>query len=193
MTRPAGAYAWLNDEPGPRLLTEALKLYGVLEAPGAANNPVILAWADEVAQLGTAYARWAGGWYEDDSIPWCGLFMAVVAKRANTAGRKDRAPPEKYLSAASWASFGVAVPIAKAMLGDVLVFVRSGGGHVGIYVGEDAGAFHVLGGNQSDRVNVTRIDKRRATACRRVPYLQAPENVRKVQLAATGALSRNEA
>lgn len=193
MTRPTGAYAWLNAEPGPRMLQEALALYGVLEAPGAADNPQILAWADEMAQLGTGYAKWAGGWYADDGIPWCGLFMGVVAKRANVAGRADRAPPEKYLSAAEWSKFGVGVPIGQAMLGDVLVFVRSGGGHVALYVGEDAGAFHVLGGNQADKVCIIRIDKRRATACRRVPYLNPPPNLRKVRLATGGALSTNEA
>lgn len=31
-------YAWLAREPGPRMLVEALKMYGTLEKPGAANN-----------------------------------------------------------------------------------------------------------------------------------------------------------
>lgn len=35
-------YAWLGGEPGPRMLLEALKLFGTLEAPGNADNPTIL-------------------------------------------------------------------------------------------------------------------------------------------------------
>lgn len=124
MTRPTGAYAWLNDEPAPRMLLEALKLYGTLETPGAGDNPVILAWADELRGQ-SAYAKWAADWYEDDSIPWCGLFMAVVADRANIDRRPDRNPPEKYLSAAEWAKFGVPVSKHLAILGDVLVFTTS--------------------------------------------------------------------
>lgn len=191
MPRPTGAYAWLNAEPGPRMLLEALKLYGTLETPGTADNPVILAWADEIgAAERTAYAKWAASWYQDDSTPWCGLFMAVCAVRSNTGNRADRRPPEKYLSAAEWAKFGVKSPSAE--LGDVLVFRRPGGGHVGLYVGEDAATYHVLGGNQSDTVNVSRIARARCVAVRRVPYLSKPVNVRKVHMAADGPVSANE-
>lgn len=195
MPRPAGPYAWLNDEPGPRMLTEALKLYGVLEGPGAANNPTIVGWADELAAaLPTAYARWAGTWYAEDATPWCGLFMAVVAQRANVDDRPERRPPEKYLSAASWAGWGLdAEALGGAELGDVLVFTRQGGGHVGLYVGEDATHYHVLGGNQGDRVNISRIAKDRLTAVSRPRYLAKPANVRKVRLSPVGEISRNEA
>ena len=46
-------------------------------------------------------------------------------------------------------------------LGCILVFTRAGGGHVGLYLGEDATHFHILGGNQSNSVSVTRIGKDR--------------------------------
>ena len=36
------------------------------------------------------------------------------------------------------------------MLGDILTFKRNGGGHVGLYVGEDKDCYHVLGGNQGN-------------------------------------------
>src|SRR5690349_6102284 len=68
-------YGWLAREPGPKMLIEALKLYGTLESPGSKNNPTIIAWAKEVGgEVADVYAA--------DSIPWCGLFMAVIAKRA---------------------------------------------------------------------------------------------------------------
>ena len=145
---PPEDYRWLETEPGPRMILEALKEFGVLEAPGAANNPRIIGWRRELqaAGLGRDY----GGFYDADAISWCGLFMAVIALRANVERRPERDPPNLYLSALAWTAFGKAAAKGSAALGDVLVFKRKGGGHVGLYVGHDASAFHVLGGNQSD-------------------------------------------
>jgi uncharacterized protein (TIGR02594 family) len=194
MTRPTGAYAWLNAEPGPKMLLEALKLYGTEEKRGPGSNPVILAWADELgAELGTAYAKWAAAWYDDDAKPFCGLGMAVVAQRANPDDRPERRPPDKYLAAASWATWGRPVAREDAMLGDVLVFTREGGGHVALYCAEDDTTLHVLGFNQSDSVTVAPIAKDRCIAVRRPAYLTQPANVRRVALAPTGATSINEA
>lgn len=176
------------------MLLEALTLFGTLEAPGPANNSAIIEWAEELGEdVATAYAHWVSKWYVSDSTPWCGLFMAVVASRANPDKRPERQPPEKFLSAAEWAHWGTGVNRSDAMLGDVLVFLRPGGGHVALYVGEDSSAFHVLGGNQSDAVTVTRILKTRCTAARRPRYINQPANVRKIWLAPNGAVSRDEA
>jgi uncharacterized protein (TIGR02594 family) len=171
-------YAWLAREPGPKMIVEALKLFGTMEKPGAANNPTIVAWAKEVGGE-------VADVYKADSIPWCGLFMAVVARRAG------KEPPRHPLWALSWSAFGAKTPAPA--LGDVLVFTRNGGGHVGLYVGEDASAFHVLGGNQSDSVCIARIAKARLYAARRPLYRVQPANVRPIRLESTGALSLNEA
>jgi uncharacterized protein (TIGR02594 family) len=121
-----------------------------------------------------------------DSTPWCGLFVACCLKRAGWQ------PVRNPLWALNWTRFGLAAD--EPSLGDVLVFRRPGGGHVGFYVGEDDLAFHVLGGNQSDAVTVTRILRDRLVAARRAPWRFAqPASVRPVRLAATGALSENEA
>jgi hypothetical protein len=45
MTDIPKQYAWLETEPGPRILVEALKTYGTIEKPGEGSNPSILAWA----------------------------------------------------------------------------------------------------------------------------------------------------
>lgn len=171
-------YAWLADEPGPKMLVEALKLFGTLEVPGRKDNPTIIGWAKEVGGE-------VADFYKADSIPWCGLFMAVVARRAG----KD--VPAHPLWALSWSAFGAKT--AAPGLCDVLTFVRKGGGHVALYVGEDASAFHVLGGNQSDRVSITRIARSRLYAARRPLYHLQPSNVRPIHLGPTGALSLNEA
>ncbi|MCK1543423.1 TIGR02594 family protein [Bradyrhizobium sp. 179] len=170
------AYAWLVNEPGPKMLIEMLKIYGTLETPGSRDNPTILAWAKEIGVEKD---------YVHDSIPWCGLAMGVVAKRA---GKEF---PKTPLWALSWAEFGTKQP--HPMLGDVLVFKRDGGGHVTLYVGEDESAYHCIGGNQSDQVNVTRIGKSRLYAARRAPMTVPPANLRVVHLSGSGKLSTNEA
>lgn len=170
-------YAWLAEEPGPIMLKKALELYGVKETAGAGNTPEIMKWAKE---MGGGVAKV----YTADSIPWCGLFTGIVAQRAG------KPLPASPLWARAWASWGK--PSPQAGLGDVLVFVRQGGGHVGLYIGEDADAYHVLGGNQSDGVNIKRIAKSRCIAARR-SYRVTPKNVRRVFIKAGGGLSANEA
>ena len=170
-------YQWLeNIGLLPRMIQEALKLLGTIETVGAANNPTILGWARETGLRAT---------YTADSIPWCGLFMAVVAKRAG------KAFPSTPLWALSWAKFGVEA--GQPRLGDVLTFTRNGGGHVALYVGEDQAAYHVLGGNQSDKVCFTRIEKRRLYRARRPVMTTPPASMKPYILANNGILSRNEA
>lgn len=173
------AYRWLHSlDPLPRMVAQALPLLGTAEVAGAGSNPTILSWA---AEIGGAVARN----YNADSVPWCGLFMAVVAKRA---GKELPADP---LWALNWSRFGVGAP--RPMLGDVLVFTRPGGAHVALYVGEDAQAYHVLGGNQGDRVCILRVGRGRLHAARRPAYTVRPACVRPYALAATGGLSIDEA
>jgi uncharacterized protein (TIGR02594 family) len=171
------AYRWLaTAAPLPRMVTEALALYDVRETMGAANNPVILGWAEE-----TGLTRD----YRADAVAWCGLFMAVVAQRAGWT------VPAAPLWALNWGTFGVAA--TRPMLGDVLTFVRPGGGHVALYVGEDVDAYHLLGGNQGDRVGFARIARKRLRAVRRPAYRWPPKSATARLLAADGALSRDEA
>jgi cell wall-associated NlpC family hydrolase len=102
--------------------------------------------------------------------------MALIAKRAG------KVAPAKPLWARSWSRFGIASP--QAALGDVLVFsLAKGGGHVGIYVGEDETTFHVLGGNQGVAVIITRIAKTRCIAIRRLIHRVQPASVAPIHLA----------
>lgn len=160
----------------PRTISEGLKLLGTVETPGVKNNPVILGWASEVG-LDKSYSA--------DSVPWCGLFAAVVSKRAGKEIVKDP------LWARNWSNFGKASP--SPSLGDILVFIRDGGGHVGFYIAEDDTAYHVLGGNQGDAVTITRIAKARCIAVRRPHYTLKPDSVKPYFVKAEGSLSTNEA
>ena len=173
-------YAWLAKEKAPRILVEALKLYGTKEIKGVASNQQIIAWAKELGGI-------VGAWYADDDKPWCGLFLAICAKRAGL----DYPVGFNSLRAKEWSKWGK--PSPSPMLGDVLVFNRAGGGHVGLYVGEDLATYHVLGGNQGDSVSICRIEKSRLLSARRTDWkVSQPENIRKVTLSSSGTISHNE-
>lgn len=170
----------LNECSGnPLPVDEAVKLFGTHEAPGVNDNSDILAWARE---LGVADV------YKHDSVPWCGLAMGLFMARSGFT------PPKGYLMlrALEWETFGTPLSLTGAMFGDVLVFHRTGGGHVGLYVGETTNTFAVLGGNEGDAVSIVAIVKERISAVRRPPYSVTPTNARKIPLTAAGTLSTNE-
>jgi uncharacterized protein (TIGR02594 family) len=163
----------------PRIVREAMALLGTLETPGTKSNPIIVNWAKETNTK-------EDDWYNTDSIPWCGLFMAVVAQRANWEVVKEP------LRAKAWDKFGQVVK--EAVLGDILVFSRNGGGHVGLYVGESATTYFVLGGNQGDKVSIAEISKSRIHSINRPIYkIAMPESCKKYHYASGGRLSTNEA
>lgn len=164
-------YAWLNAEPGPKMLREAIALHGTKEFVGPNHNPVILGWAREIGEPG----------YSSDEIAWCGLFVGICAHRAGW----DARPKGNALWARNWAHWGN--PADRPMLGDIMVFPRGAGGHVALYVGEDATHFHILGGNQGNEVSIVRKPKVPLIACRRAPWRAVqPPNVRRVLLSAAG-------
>jgi len=157
---------------------EALRLKGVKEAAGAADNPAILKWA---ARLGLLYHH--------DSIAWCGLFTAHCI----AASLPDEPLPNNPLGARNWLRFGRGIDPTP---GAIMVFwrgSRSGAqGHVGFYAAEDRSAFHVLGGNQSDSVSIARLAKARLLGARWPMTAPMPRG-RAVKLPGEGALSENEA
>lgn len=160
------------------MIREAMALYGTIEYSGTKNNTIIIAWAKETKSKDD-------DWYNADSIAWCGLFMAVVAQRS------EYEVPKQHLRALSWDFFGVKVN--EAVLGDVLVFKRTGGGHVGLYVGETDKDYYVLGGNQSDKVCITRISKDRLYSIRRPKYkIGMPNTCKKYIYDKYGYISNNE-
>lgn len=175
-------YAWLRDVgPLPRHLVALLDLLGTKETSGAANSPVIMGWVAECERAGVHIAG-----YSADSVPWCGLGMAVAMVRAG------RTVPDGPLWALNWDKFGV--DGGQPELGDVLTFQRPGGGHVAQYIAEDKqGFYHVLGCNQSDTVSIMRIAKSRMHGCRQPPYNAKPASVRAYVVAPSGTVSHNEA
>jgi uncharacterized protein (TIGR02594 family) len=180
MTYPSG-YEWLGTAGQlPLTIQVGLSLLGVQEVVGKGSNRTIIGWRDELNQAGVPIVG-----YGDDDIPWCGLFTAIVCHRSGKTVVRNP------LWARNWTKFGVKVPAAG--LGDVLVFARGSGGHVGFYVAEDATAYHVLGGNQGNKVSIARIAKDRCIGVRRPFYRLAPDSVKPWLVKAGGSLSTNEA
>lgn len=168
----------------PPWLREARTHIGVREIVGPQHSPVIMGW---IRELG---AKVLGIPVNDDETPWCGTFMAVVFQRVGIN------PPLIAVRAAQWGRVGGwGRELAGPRLGCVLVFTRNGGGHVGLYMGEDATHFHVLGGNQSNAVNVMRIAKSRlAEGGMRWPTGPTLPPIQIVNLTSQGApVSGNEA
>ena len=157
---------------------EALRLVGTSEVEGPDSNENIL---DMAGRLDIAY--------ESDDIPWCGLF----AGHCVGSSLPDEVLPTYVLRARAWETFGVPTT---PQLGAVMVFWRktkdSGRGHIGFYFAEDESSYHILGGNQSDRVNVARLHKSRLLTARWPITALAPEDTLVTAHAGGGAYSTDE-
>lgn len=169
------SYSYLKSNV-PNIIKEAYKYNGLKEIVGPQHNPTIIDWAKGLG---------LGNVYTNDEIPWCGLFVAQVCKEA------DKEVIKNPLWARNWLNWGTSQSVA--MLGDILVFARGSGGHVGFYVGEDKKCYHVLGGNQGNAVSVVRINKNRLLGIRRPKWkVSQPKSVRQVFLSEKGLISENE-
>jgi len=154
-------------------LDTAKKLEGLREIPGPKHNPKIIGWLRDL-----------NAWWSEDETPWCGTFVAHCIKEAGLP------VPKFWFRAKGWADYGSLLRPDRLAPGAILVFDRQGGGHVGFYVGEDAGHYFVLGGNQANGVNVMKLGKSRLVASRwpkGVPVTGGPVRM------AGGRVSTNEA
>lgn len=124
-------------------------------------------------------------------LPWCGDFVETCIRLGQPAEVFPGNLGANPYWARNWKLFGVD---CEPTYGAVVVFERGpSSGHVGFLVGQDASAYHVLGGNQSNTVSVARISKGRMIGCRwPSTFPKRPTNLASV---ASGklALSTNEA
>jgi uncharacterized protein (TIGR02594 family) len=163
----------------PKMITEGIKLLGIKEIKGSNDSPEIMAMAKE---LGIASI------YDHDEIAWCSMAMSLIATRA---GKPMPFKSYDILRALKWAEWGN--PIAEPQLGDVLVFKRDGGGHVGMYIAESGSTYFVMGGNQGDSYSITEIAKNRLYTARRFYATAPPASVKKYIIDSSGNISTNEA
>lgn len=140
----------------PTWLLEAEKFKGLKEIKGAQHAPEILQMWKDIKR----------GGIKDDETPWCAAFVGAMLERS---GIKS----SRFESAKSYLDWGQL--LAFPVVGCLAVFTRQGGGHVGFVVGRDrVGNLLVLGGNQSDEVNVRAFPVSRLSGYRWPAGMVAP-------------------
>lgn len=189
MSLPAN-FLYLNAPDMPRMIAEALKIYGTKEISGPVDNQLIMSWATEFGIRDI---------YSHDEVAWCSLAHAIVAKRA---GKPVPFTRFELLRAASWSlmktstepRWGTIIPVGGEMVGDTCVFIRPEGHHVGLYVAESKETLFILGGNQTNMYKISEIGKERLIAVRRPVFqIGQPATVKKMFLGSDGNVSQNEA
>jgi uncharacterized protein (TIGR02594 family) len=132
----------------PEWLSEARKYIGVKEIPGVNHHPLIISWWKKIKR----------GGIKTDEVPWCAAFVGAMLEDVDIVS-------SRFESAKSYLQWGR--PIEYPVPGCIVVFSRTGGGHVGFAVGKDSrGNLLVLGGNQSDEVNIRTFSRERVTGYR---------------------------
>ncbi|EOT1738173.1 TIGR02594 family protein [Klebsiella pneumoniae] len=132
----------------PKWLTEARHYIGEREIKGPKHNPLILQMWKDIKR----------GGIKDDETPWCAAFVGSVLERVQITSTR-------FESAKSYLTWGT--ELKEPANGCIVVFTRSGGGHVGFVVGRTAsGDLMVLGGNQSDAVNIRAFPRSRVSGYR---------------------------
>lgn len=137
-------------------IIEADKFIGLREIKGSQHSPEILQMWKDIKR----------GGIKDDETPWCAAFVGSMLERAGVRS-------SRFESARSYLEWGqlLALPV----VGCVVVFTRHGGGHVGFAVGRDkAGNLLILGGNQSDAVNIKAFPVSRVSGYRWPSGLAVP-------------------
>ncbi|MFW6272161.1 MAG: TIGR02594 family protein [bacterium] len=136
-----------------KLVELALQEYGKKEIVGEEHNPDIV-----------QYAKEAGfEWVNDDETPWCSIFMNWLAMKAKYI-RSNKA------NARSWLNVGKKVKEPK--LGDIIVLQRGNSnwkGHVGLFIRyKDSKSVYILGGNQTNMVNISIYNRNKILGFRRL-------------------------
>ena len=113
---------------------------GVAEFPDPAENPRIVEYLESCGITGPVEGK------TGDEIPWCSAFVNWCLREAGIRGTNDA-------RASSWKKWG---QLTEPRQGCIVVFP----GHVGLYFGDyNEQKISLLGGNQSDAVNITPFGK----------------------------------
>lgn len=142
----------------PYIMAERFK--GIKEIPGKDHNPQI------VAMLQRAVSR-----IKSDEVAWCSAFVGYICFLLGL-------PETKHLRARSWLRKGTPVELEEAKQGwDIVVLTRAGAtldptvidapGHVGFYHNHNYKNVYLLGGNQSNSVNIVPASRNRILGVRR--------------------------
>lgn len=187
---------------GPKTHAAAVAWLTARGAPAPHALPVTdLPWMAQAKRvLGRHETRdngWLRKWLRSDGrtlgdpaqLPWCGDFVETCIRLALPKEPFPGALGENPYWARNWLRLGFATALT---YGAIVVFSRGTGGHVGFAVGQNEGAIHVLGGNQSNAVTIARIDRARLLGAR-WPATFPTSPISLLRVARDGKLSTNEA
>jgi uncharacterized protein (TIGR02594 family) len=111
---------------------------GTKEVPGSGDNPRVIEYHATTKLKAT-----------EDSVPWCSSFVNWCIEKSGYKGTDSAA-------ARSWQSWGKDCGHF-APVGSIVVMKRKGGNHVGFFISSDNFNVEILGGNQSDTVNIRKF------------------------------------
>jgi uncharacterized protein (TIGR02594 family) len=123
------------------------------------DNPKVVAYFKDSGNPGVM----------DDETAWCAAFVGAMLRRA---GVKSTGA----LNARSYLDWGTPVDRKNALPGDVVIFKRGSSswqGHVAFFVKDRGALIDVLGGNQSNAVNVKGYQSAALLGIRRPPKATA--------------------
>jgi uncharacterized protein (TIGR02594 family) len=132
----------------PRWIVEARKNLNVREIKGPQHCAEILQYWRDIKR----------GGIKDDETPRCAAFVGAMLERVGIQSTR-------FESARSYLTRGT--ELREPVRCIIVVFTRDGGGHVGFVVGQNENRdLLVLGGNQSDAVNVRAFARARVSGYR---------------------------
>lgn len=131
----------------------ALTQYGNSGITGIGDSPVVLKYFSEIGH----------SWVKDDDTAWCAAFVNWCLKKVGAAYPGS-------LLARSFLNVGSATSTPK--LGDLVILWRvskdSPFGHVGFFIKETPDSVFMLGGNQTNCVNITEYPKTKVLGYREI-------------------------
>ena len=144
----------------PRWITIARAEIGIKEIKGSEHNPRVVEYHSTTGKFG------------NDETAWCSSFVNWVMGKAGYTGTNSAV-------ATSWAKWGQKVD--KPAYGAIAVIDWDGPGpgwkgHVGFVVGMSGNSVQLLGGNQSDAVNITNFSTAKIIAYVFPPNYSIPDS-----------------
>ena len=136
------------------LLLEVLSHYGLSEVAGSDSNPEILEFFRELDY----------DWVNDDSaVSWCSAMLSYYAKKCGYEYHHG-------LNARGW--LNMPVMVLHPSLGDVVILwrndIHSWEGHCALFISWTHTKVYLLGGNQSNQINITAYPRDRIIGIRQL-------------------------
>lgn len=144
----------MSPTPSQKLYDHALKDRGLKEIDGPASAP-------RIKYMIETAAKWLDN--DDSKTAWCGCACGIWCLETALG------VPKEHYRAASWLKWGRDVKPLNARQGDIVVLTRKGGNHVALldHFSDDLRTVYLLGGNQSNAVNISKYDSTTILGIRR--------------------------